>query len=139
MRVVFVLGLVSGSALAQGPGRPVEPAAVKPVTLAVAPPSQNARWITRLYGDLLGRQPDAATLQAFQGELDRGAPRAQVATQVVSSTEYRSRVVQELYSTCLYRNAEPAAVSSWAGLIGRIGYLGVQKGILSSPEYFQKN
>jgi hypothetical protein len=88
-----------------------------------------------MYQDLLGRAPDAAATNAYLTALDHGATRAQVATQVVSSAEYRSLVVRDLYGLYLHRAADPASVSFWVGRLGSVGYLGMQKGILSSSEY----
>jgi hypothetical protein len=130
--VLFALGLAAPGALAQVPVKPAEPAAsTRALTLA---PS-NARWVARMYQDLLGRAPDASAANAFLTALDHGATRAQIATQVVSSAEYRSLVVRDLYGLYLHRAADPASVSFWVGRLGSVGYLGMQKGILSSAEY----
>jgi hypothetical protein len=132
-RVLLVPALAACHALAQV--KSTEPPAARAVVRAPTP-SPNARWITRMYEDLLGRAPDPAGLQSFLGALDHGATRQQIASQLVSSGEYRRRVVQDLYGLYLHRPADPGSVSLWTAKIGSVGYLGVQKGILSSPEYF---
>ena len=98
----------AGAAFAQPAPKPPEgPVAAQ--ALAVAVPSPNTLWVNRVYQDLLGRAPDPAGLKTFVTELDKGTPRQQVATQVVSSAEYRSRVVKDLYSRSLHRAPDPGA------------------------------
>ncbi|HXH37234.1 MAG TPA: DUF4214 domain-containing protein, partial [Thermoanaerobaculia bacterium] len=104
--------------------------------LAGSGPSNN-RWINQIYIDLLGRPADAAALSAYGGLVGGGTPRATVALSVMTSTEYRSRLLTTFYATFLHRVPSAAEISFWlpaftAGLTDEQ----IEAQITGSPEYF---
>jgi uncharacterized protein GlcG (DUF336 family) len=72
----------------------------------------NGAFVTQAFRDLLGHDPDPATLGAYAGALTRGAVnRVQVALAIESTPEYRIDGVQSLYATYLHRPADPAGLA----------------------------
>jgi hypothetical protein len=99
----------------------------------------NARFVDRLYQDLLGRQADTAGLAFWRGQLDEGLiTRAQVAAGIENSTEYLTDVVQKAYQQFLHRAGEQAGVTGWVNFL-QAGHTieQMEAGIVRSPEFFQ--
>lgn len=97
----------------------------------------NARWISQIYVDLLGRDADSAAQSTFGAQLSGGTPRTTVAQIVLGSTEYRQRVITSLYATFLNRTPSASELSFWlpafaAGLTDEQ----VASQIAGSAEYF---
>src|SRR5207248_2174960 len=68
-------------------------------------PSQ--KFVTQVFRDLLGRDPDPGGLTHFTMLLDMNqATRSQVAASIQTSSEARNRQVQNLYQTLLGRAAD---------------------------------
>src|SRR5262249_47437297 len=77
----------------------------------------NAGFLDRLYLDLLGRNRDTGS-QPFLDALNQNrASREQVATALLSSTEYRQGLVQALYTSLLGRSASDAEVGVWVAAL----------------------
>jgi len=90
-----------------------------PVFVSMAPvpgdTNGNQAYVLGLYHDLLGR--DGSTdegVNVWAGQLDGGASRSQVVRGIISSAEYRGRVVDHFYQALLGREADEA---------GRAGHL----------------
>jgi hypothetical protein len=97
----------------------------------------NDRWINQLYIDLLGRTADSAALSSLNALLTGGATRNSVATVVLTSAEYRQRLLTDFYSTFLHRPIFPAEVSFWApAFASGMTDEQIEAQILASPEYF---
>ena len=98
----------------------------------------NTRFVTEAYLDLLGRQPDAASLASFVNALNTNAlSRTQVAAQITSSNEYRSDEISGLYHTYLRRAPSAAEVAFQLNqmTMGQpIDHILI--GLLSADEYF---
>jgi hypothetical protein len=106
---------------------------------------QNAQWIQHIYQDLLFRSsagdPGAAN---FLNALNNGSmSRSQVATIIVTSSEYRTDLVARFYNTYLARSFPLPAPMNNPELAGWVNALAsgfrdeqVLDIILSSPEYF---
>jgi hypothetical protein len=129
--------LAAAPAAAKAPAALARHATAPQAFIRAPATSPNALWVTRMYGDLLSRAPDSATLDNFVSQLAHGTTRQQLATQLVSSPEYRMRVVSDLYALYLHRPPDAGAVSYWLAMIGSVGYLGIQERILSSSEYLK--
>ena len=67
--------------------------------------------------DLLGRLPDSSGLATFVGLLNAGVSRTQVATDLVSSTEYRGDLVNAFFEHFLGRPAEAGGLATFVGLL----------------------
>src|SRR5437773_1046276 len=72
---------------------------------AAATRGQNLQFIRQLYTDLLGRGVDLDALATWLTFLDHGGARVQVAAAVTTSSEYRTRLIGEMYSEYLNRPA----------------------------------
>jgi hypothetical protein len=83
--------------------------------------SSNSAWVNQVYKDLLGRDADALA-QGWVDYLNTHpgvAGRLTVATAILSSTEYRNRLVNQLFSTYLHRNATGAEMSAYGQLLAQ--------------------
>jgi autotransporter-associated beta strand protein len=105
------------------------------VVLTALPPNQS--YVTRLYLDLLQREPDAGGLTFWTGLLDQNmATRSQVASAFVNSPEYRMQEVNEVYRNFLHRDSDPSGLSGWTQFLVQghtLEQLEVQ--IVASSEY----
>lgn len=72
-------------------------------------------FVTLLYQDILGRSPDPAGLNAFVAALQGGASYQQVALDVLSSTEYRTDLLQSWYERFLGRPIDPSGLATFLG------------------------
>ncbi|MEA2569848.1 MAG: hypothetical protein QOI24_1849 [Acidobacteriota bacterium] len=100
--------------------------------------SSNARYVRQLYIDLLGRPADAAAIASFGGALDASSlTRTQVATAVLVSTEYRTLLLNNFYSSLLHRPASSAEVAFWMpAFVSGLSDQQIESQILGSLEYF---
>ncbi|HEV7485159.1 MAG TPA: DUF4214 domain-containing protein [Thermoanaerobaculia bacterium] len=97
----------------------------------------NDRWINQLYIDLLGRPADAAALSTLNALLAGGATRNSVALVVLTSAEYRQRLLTDFYSTFLHRPISAAEVGFWMpAFASGMTDEQIESQILASPEYF---
>lgn len=97
----------------------------------------NDRWINQIYIDLLGRPADAAALATFGGLLTGGTPRSTVASSVLTSTEYRTRLLTGFFATFLHRAPSAAEVSFWLpAFAANLTDEQIEAQITASPEYF---
>jgi RHS repeat-associated protein len=79
----------------------------------------NYQWVTALYADVLGRQPDWPGLLGWVSFLNAGAPRATVAVQFVQSEEAHIDAVADAYLTLLGRQPEEPAFTLWVTALNR--------------------
>lgn len=85
----------------------------------------NGAFLARLYGGLLGRAPDAASLSALATQLDAGGSRAAVCAMVLGSDEYAAthppatdaEFVRGLYARFLGRPADADGLGSWTAAL----------------------
>jgi autotransporter-associated beta strand protein len=92
-----------------------------------------------LYENLLGRPVDSGAQAAILAELAAGAARSQIATQVMSHSEYQQRIVQSWYQEFLDRTGETAGVNYAVGrLASGVSEELVIAAFVSSPEYFDR-
>lgn len=72
------------------------------------------RFVTHLYEDILGREPDTAGLNHWVTALNNGTlTRGQVAIQFVTSTEYRVDTIRSYFQLQLGRAPAPSEVNSF--------------------------
>ncbi len=96
----------------------------------------NNGFITALYRDVLGREPDPAGRAAFLQQLNTGTSRDVVAFRVVTSRESLERIVQGWYRQYLRRGAEPTGLAAFANFLQAGGREEVAIGILLSSAEF---
>lgn len=97
----------------------------------------NDRWINQVYVDLLGRPANAAEITAGESLLGGGGTRTTATMGVLLSTEYRQRLLTDIFSTFLRRAPSAPEISFWlpaftAGLTDEQ----IEAQIVASPEYF---
>jgi Ig-like domain CHU_C associated/Domain of unknown function (DUF4214) len=103
--------------------------------VAGAGPS-NERWVNQVYVDLLGRPAEAASVATFAGLITGGTPRATVALSVLTSTEYRQRLVTSFYATFLHRTPSAAELAFWLpAFAANLSDEQIEAQIVASPEY----
>jgi autotransporter-associated beta strand protein len=95
-------------------------------------------WVTALYTDALGRQPDPLGLASFTQALTSGALSFQQAADLVfHSDEYYASLVDGYYSTFLRRPPEESGLTTWVSCL-RLGFSPEQviSCIAGSKEYY---
>lgn len=111
-------------------------AASAPVAQQQVSYDRYARYVTYVYEDLLGRQPDAGGLSIWVSAL-YGVPRIQVATSISSSREYREGLVRRAYDRYLNRVPDTAGLKNWADALDRGWTIStIESGFLASQEYY---
>jgi hypothetical protein len=95
-------------------------------------------FLTAVYGDVLGRAPDAGA--AGWGQAMRaGATRTAVAQAILASTESNVREVQGIYRGLLRRNADPSGLTAWVGAAGAgVSDEAIAAAIAGSDEYLAR-
>lgn len=104
----------------------------------------NSGWLDRVYQDVFGRARDPGS-QGFLDQLNAGASRAAIAIALLGSTEYRSDVIAQVYTTYLLRQPGAADLQAWLPLLGQPSSGAGQPSpdeqflasVLGSAEYFQ--
>ncbi|HEX3071666.1 MAG TPA: DUF4214 domain-containing protein [Thermoanaerobaculia bacterium] len=97
----------------------------------------NERWVNQIYIDLLGRTADAASVSAFSALLTSGTPRTTVALSVLTSVEYRNRLMTSFYATFLHRTPATAELSFWLpAFAANLSDEQIEAQMVASPEYF---
>jgi hypothetical protein len=83
----------------------------------------NAQFVTLVYQNVLGRQPDASGLAFWTGQLDSAAiDRGSMMTQFSESAEYRGLIDHEVYVTMAYMGMLRRAPDS-GGFTYWVGYM----------------
>lgn len=102
----------------------------------------NAQFVTRVYLNVLGRQPDPSGLAHWTGQLNTGAmTRGQVMVGFSESAEFRNDVANEVSVTMIYmgvlrRAPDPGGFSFWVDQADKgNSSLALINGFLASPEY----
>jgi hypothetical protein len=95
-------------------------------------------FLTGLYTDLLGRQPDGAESLLWQSALQSGISRAQVAMAFLTSDEYYLRNLSHYYTDFLHRDADAAGQQNWLTLLhdGSVSLEQAGQSLLGSEEFF---
>lgn len=96
-------------------------------------------WIRATYQDVLGREADAAGLQAWVDARDRGLTGRRFAAAVVGSAEARTRMARDLYTTYLDRPGDPAGVAYWAESLRTTTLWNVRARVLGTPEVYARS
>jgi Domain of unknown function (DUF4214) len=99
--------------------------------------TENRLYVTSLYNDLLGRQPDPVGLDAFTRALDAGASRNSVALSIINSIEFTRSFIGEQYQHFLGRRATSAEIDPWVKFVNAGGNFDqLQARLISSDEAF---
>lgn len=100
----------------------------------------DAAWVRRMYGHVLDREPSAAEVAGWVGELGRGAvSRYGVSMGFLLSTEYLTTVVDGYYQHLLGRPVDAGGAHTWVTAIQHGARVEAIIGsIVSSDEYFYR-
>ena len=99
--------------------------------------STNNDFLNAVYQDLLNRPIDLAALNGQIAALNSGAGRTQIVAQILASTEYRQRFIQDTYMTLLQREAAPAGLNTWlSALTAGVTDESFLAGLAGSQEFF---
>lgn len=104
--------------------------------------TDNTAFVTLVYFNILGRQPDPVGLAYYVNLLNTGQlPRANLVYQFVQSPEYNASIRARAYANLLYmgflrRGGDPTGLAYWTGVLGDSNALpGAITGFITSPEY----
>jgi hypothetical protein len=80
----------------------------------------NTQFVTLVYRNVLGPDPDSAGLAFWRGQLDGGLSRGAMMRAFSESAEYRSAITSEVYVTMLYvgmlrRAPDQGGFDFWVG------------------------
>jgi hypothetical protein len=102
--------------------------------------TQNQRFVTQVYRDLLGRDPDPGGLMFFTSKLDMNqATRTQVVTAIQTGEEARRHQVEMLFQKFLGRAADATGLDLSVKFLSSGGsFFTLEATIVGSPEYLQR-
>ena len=110
---------------------------VSTLTLVYDCYSPEELWLDEVFVDLLHREIDQGSRDAFFPRFQAGLSLTQAALDVLHSVEYRTLLIQGFYNTFLHRAATPTELASFmAMLAGGATDEDVMAAILSSEEYY---
>lgn len=93
------------------------PAPTTPVVTTTSQLTQTERFVTHLYQDVLGRQPDAGGRAYWVTNLNLGTfSQGQVSIAFITSDEYRANTIRSYYQDILGRIPDVSEVDSFMGL-----------------------
>ena len=98
----------------------------------------NSAFLTGLYQDLLGREPDSAGSLAWALALQQGLSRAQVAQAFLTSDEFYTRMLNGYYASFLQRQPDAVGLQTWLTQLegGQVALEQAGEAILGSEEFF---
>lgn len=104
---------------------------------AIPSEATTRRFVTLVYNDLFGRNPDPVGLQSWTDALNNGTPRVAVANAITYSTEYRSRLIAGVYGDFLGREPDPVGLANWlTAMAAGTTVQHLESGFLASGEYY---
>ncbi len=100
----------------------------------------NAKIVSNLYADVLGRLAAPSEVDYWRGQLAAGQPQDSVVVGFVLSTEHRSNVVQGLYHDYLGRGTDPGGEAYWVNVLGQgVSEFQLLALIVGSDEYYRNH
>lgn len=97
----------------------------------------NQHFVQAIYETLLGRPADSSGFITYTTELQNGASRLQIVQQLMNSSEYQARVVDQVYEEVLGRAPDAAGLSTWTNFLANGGTADqLEASLLGSQEYF---
>lgn len=101
--------------------------------------SKNARYVCRVYLDLLGRSADPGGKAYWLKRLDRNESRLTIIRQYQTTPEYRRTVVDDVFRAFLNRPSDAAGRTYWAEQIRKGANPDkIRSQVISSSEYYTK-
>jgi subtilisin-like proprotein convertase family protein len=114
---------------------------VDPVLPGCSPSdSKNARYVCRVYLDLLGRAADPGGKAFWLRKVDAGESRVGIIRKYQTTPEYRRRVVDDVYKTFLQRNPDKSGQTYWAEQVRKgVNPDQLRAQVIGSNEYWNKS
>ncbi len=107
------------------------------VSLWPAPSDAVEAYVTAVYNDLFGRDPDPTGLAGWSDALMRGVPYSAVSDAITSSDEFRMGLIAEAYAKYLGRVPDHEGLLGWLRAMNRgLHIQQMEAGFLASQEYF---
>jgi hypothetical protein len=104
-----------------------------PVVTTVSPVES---FVTHAYYDLVNRPADAGGKAYWVGQVNAGKSHASVASAMIGTNDYRTRVVADAYLATLGRYVDPGGLQFWTGYLANGGHLEQLTGsLVGSSEY----
>jgi YD repeat-containing protein len=95
-------------------------------------------FLSAVYSDVLKRQPDAAGVAFFGGQLSSGMPRERVAEEIAGSPEAHQTLVDSWYNTAFGHAADAAGKAFWSAMLDHgAAAAAVEAGVFGSPEFLR--
>lgn len=101
--------------------------------------STPTEFVTGLYRNILGREPDPGGLEFWTAWVLWGVPRAEIANRFYDSIESRTGRVQGLYRSILGRNADPGGLKHWSALLLHVDDVRLAQHLALSGEYYRRS
>lgn len=102
--------------------------------------TKNARYVCRVYLDLLGRSAEPGGKAFWLRKVDKGESRVGIIRKFQTTPEYRRRVVDSVYKTFLQRNPDKSGQTYWAEQIRKGANPDqIRAQVIGSNEYFNKS
>jgi hypothetical protein len=113
---------------------------VDPVLPGCSPEDpKNARYVCRVYLDLLGRAADPGGKAFWLRKVDAGESRVGIIRKFQTTPEYRRRVVDDVYKTFLQRNPDKGGQTYWAEQVRKgLNPDQIRANVIASNEYWNK-
>ena len=109
------------------------------ITFGLIPASTHAvqEYVTAVYNDLFGRNPDPTGLAGWTDALMRGVPYSAVSDSITASDEFRMGLIRDAYARYLGRLPDYDGLMSWLRAMNRgLHIQHMEAGFLASQEYF---
>jgi hypothetical protein len=131
----------TAAALTEAVAAPAPPPLPSPPTAAARTAvcgtgSADSPFVCDAYEDLLGRAPDPSGEAAFLKLLATGTSRHDIAAAMLSSTEYRMRVVEAAYEAVLGRPVDLAGLYTFVGFLEAHGDQALVAQLAGSDEFY---
>ncbi len=102
--------------------------------------STNAKWVSTLYGDVLGRTAATSEVRGWVSNLEKGMSRQSVASGFLLSSERLKSVINLSYKELLNRSIDTAGAATWVAAIQKgTRTEAVIGAIVASNEYASAN
>ncbi len=134
---LLVLGLLFTMVVPVGPGS-TQPAAAQTGTAQPGTESANARWLTDLYREVLGREADDGGLDHWLGRLAGGGAesRERVVRTLMFSPEGSRIEVRRAYAELLGRSTDIGGENFWTDYLRSRPVTILRSNLIASDEYY---
>lgn len=98
----------------------------------------NAGFVTALYRELLGREPESGGLQYWTARLNTGEPRSTISNLIWFSPEKYDVRTNQAFQTFLGRQADPGGLTYWSGVAKSYGPTAMRSMLMGTSDYWNR-